>query len=162
MYISQLLKKFLVLLGPKLKAVTGNTKDIDLLIKNVKGLVSNFEEYKYDFFHKDYEDRWNSAFTKFKTESREIQLRATNLIQDTFKVLRSSESGFEFLQKFKNLDTLEEISTQLKNRYNNVLDSYKGELTENKKLFEEGKDKYIVSKNKPPIAGTISWKKAIF
>lgn len=80
MYIAQLLKKFLVLLGPKLKAVTGNTDKIDELIDNVKSLVKNFEDYKYDFFHKDYEDRWNASFTKFKTESRDIQIKATELI----------------------------------------------------------------------------------
>ena len=160
--IAMLLKKFLVLLGPKLKAVTGNTNKIDELIDNVKGLVRNFEDVKYDFFHKDFEDRWNASNTKFHSESRDIQIKTTELIQNTFGVLRSSESGFEFLQRFKNLDTLEEISTQLKNRYNDVLDSYRKELDQNKALFIRGKDKDIVSKNRPPVAGTISWNKAIY
>jgi len=150
------------LLGPKLKAVTGNTDKIDELIDNVKGLVRNFDDSRYDFFNKEYEDRWNTAYTKFKAESKDIQIKAKDLIKNTFGVLRSSESGFEFLQKFQNLDTLEEISNELKDRYKDVLDSYRKELDENKKLFIRGKDKNIVSKNKPPVAGTISWKRAIF
>lgn len=98
--IAQLLRKFFTLLGPKLKAVTGNTDKIDELIDNVKGLVRNFDDTRYDFFNKEYEDRWNTAYTKFKAESKDIQIKAKDLIKDTFGVLRSSESGFEFLQKF--------------------------------------------------------------
>ena len=40
--IADTLKKFLVFLGPDLKAVTEDTNNIDNLIKEVKGLVSPF------------------------------------------------------------------------------------------------------------------------
>jgi dynein heavy chain len=84
------------------------------------------------------------------------------LIQQTFKDLRSSLSAFELLYLFKNLKTLEVIDEHLQKRYSDVLISYKSELDRAKALFEKGKDKNIVSKNKPPIAGSIAWKRAIF
>jgi len=50
----------------------------------------------------------------------------------------------------------------LQKRYSDVLKSYRGELEKSKNLFYKGKDKNVVSKNKPPIAGSIAWKRAIF
>ena len=40
--IAEILKKFLVFLGPNLKAVTGNAEGIDNLVEEVKGLVKPF------------------------------------------------------------------------------------------------------------------------
>lgn len=39
---TEILKKFLVFLGPDLKAVTGNSEGIDILIQEVKDLVKPF------------------------------------------------------------------------------------------------------------------------
>ena len=41
--IAEILKKFLVFLGPDLKAVTGNSEGIDVLIKDVKDLAKPFQ-----------------------------------------------------------------------------------------------------------------------
>lgn len=40
--VAETLKKFLVFLGPNLKAVTGNSEGIDRLVEDVKGLVKPF------------------------------------------------------------------------------------------------------------------------
>lgn len=40
--IADVLKKFLVFLGPNLKAVTGNAEGIDNLVEKVKDLVKPF------------------------------------------------------------------------------------------------------------------------
>jgi len=40
--IADVLKKFLVFLGPNLKAVTGNAEGIDALVEKVKQLVRPF------------------------------------------------------------------------------------------------------------------------
>lgn len=40
--VAETLKKFLVFLGPNLKAVTGNSEGIDKLVEDVKGLVNSF------------------------------------------------------------------------------------------------------------------------
>ena len=46
------LKKFMVLLGPKLKAVTGNTDKIDELIQNVRNLGDIFSRNEYNLYNK--------------------------------------------------------------------------------------------------------------
>ena len=160
--ITNSLGKLLALLGPKLKSVTGNTDSIDQLVKKAKGLVDTFDHHTYDFFAKENSEKVDHLITRFNSDSESIQKEATSLIEETFKVLRSSESGFEFLQKFK-VDNMEEVTRDLSTRYGDVLSNYKNELELNRSIFERGKDngKLVLTKNKPPVAGAIAWKKSI-
>lgn len=48
-----------------------------------------------------------------------------SLIDNTFSDLRSSEGAFDLLNNFKNIDTLDEISKRLQDKYTDVLNSYK-------------------------------------
>lgn len=66
------------------------------------------------------------------------------------------------MQNFKNIATLDNISRELQKQYTEVLNRYKNELTKNRELFESGRNNLLVSKNKPPIAGSISWARAIY
>ena len=50
--VSEILKKFLVFLGPNLKAVTGNSEGIDNLVQEVKQLVVPIETSPYNFFQR--------------------------------------------------------------------------------------------------------------
>ena len=60
------------------------------------------------------------------------------------------------------MDMLEQVTSELKNQYTKVLEVYSQELEENKAIFEAGKDKVQVTRNKPPIAGSISWMRYIY
>lgn len=46
--VAEILKKFLVFLGPNLKAVTGNSEGIDNLVQEVKQLVIPIETSPYN------------------------------------------------------------------------------------------------------------------
>lgn len=43
-----------------------------------------------------------------------------------------------------------------------MLHRYRQELQTNRRLFEKGQQKLVVSKNMPPVAGSISWARSIF
>ncbi len=43
-----------------------------------------------------------------------------------------------------------------------MLKNYQKELNHNKEIFEKGQKNKVFSKRKPPIAGAIEWKRAIF
>lgn len=161
--IAKTQKAILGLLGPKLKAVTGNTDEINQLVDKVKKLAHNFRDYKADFYDKSVS--WVACHKVFKDQSKGIEVELIELIANTFTKLRSSISGFDFLQKFKDMDEmveLEIIQKSLTGLYVNVLEFYKTELKYNKKIFYDGKDHTIVTKNKPPIAGGISWIRYIY
>jgi dynein heavy chain len=161
------IQRLLSLLGPRLKAVTGNTDKIDNLIGSVKGLVKSIDDYPHDFYDKTFDESFTKLTNKFRHDSEKIQKEATDLIEATFSFLRSSESGFEFLQKFKTdnkENSLTEISSQLQKRYSDVLVYYRQELRHNIEIFEKGKEKEKenLTRHKPPVAGCIAWKRSIF
>lgn len=66
--IAETLKKFLVFLGPNLKAVTGNSEGIDKLVQDVKNLVKPFEMSEIIFFQKQNATPWNLLYNKFKSD----------------------------------------------------------------------------------------------
>jgi hypothetical protein len=46
-------------------------------------------------------------------QQKAIVQKTIELIDETFKSLRSAEGAFDLLQNFKSIDTLEDISTTL-------------------------------------------------
>ena len=65
--MAEILKKFLVFLGPNLKAVTGDSEGIDNLVSEVKSLVKPIEETPYNFFQKNNHASWSATYRKFMT-----------------------------------------------------------------------------------------------
>lgn len=57
---------------------------------------------------------------------------------------------------------MDNVSKELQKKYTEVLNRYKNELQKNKELFNQGRSNLLVSKNKPPVAGSISWARAIY
>jgi len=56
--IGDILMKFLVFLGPNLKAVTGNSEGIDELVREVKELVVPFENQEINYYDKKNKSNW--------------------------------------------------------------------------------------------------------
>lgn len=103
MEIAQDISKFLVVLGPKLKAVTGNIEKIDKLIEGIMSITDIFDDINFNYFEKQFFNNWKTLYTKYNVYIKEIQQKTIKLIQSTFSDLRNSESAYELLQKFKNL-----------------------------------------------------------
>lgn len=136
------MKKFLVFLGPNLKSVTGNSQGIDKLTIEVKALVQPFVETNENFFDKSNQNVWSKLFNTFKAQQTILEKKTMSLIDNTFSDLRSSEGAFDLLNNFKNIDTLDEISKRLQDKYTDVLNSYKKELDIYRTLFLRGKKAY--------------------
>lgn len=113
MDVAETLMKFLVFLGPNFKAVTQNSEGIDKLVADVKQLVEPFQTFDQNYFDKRHSGAWKNAKNKFDSSKAEIETETVNLINSTFKFLRSSEGAFDMLQNFKNMNTLSQISVTL-------------------------------------------------
>lgn len=57
--ITDIIKRFLVFLGPNLKAVTGNSEGIDNLVTEVKKLMIPYQNPNVNLFSKNYSHHWN-------------------------------------------------------------------------------------------------------
>lgn len=160
--VANKLKKYFSFLGPKLKAVvTGNSDKIDQMIEKVKDITKEFEMVGFNIYDKKNKNQLDEVNLNYTEKVQEIQVQTEKLIKTTFSDLRSSESAFELLQDFKNLENLDHISKQLSMKYSNVLDTYKKELHENDDIFERDKKNPNFGKDKPPVSAAIAWKRAL-
>lgn len=108
----------------------------------MKALVQPFVETNENFFDKSNQNVWSKLFNTFKAQQTILEKKTMSLIDNTFSDLRSSEGAFDLLNNFKNIDTLDEISKRLQDKYTDVLNSYKKELDIYRTLFLRGKKAY--------------------
>ena len=155
-------QEFYAILGPDLKAVTGDANSIDAETEKVKEQVKKLENIYTDVFSKQHEAQWKSRFSEFKTQIKQIDSHVVQLIEKTFAdKLNSSEGAFNLLAKFQNIKTRAAIKDLLNQKYDAVLVRYGKELTIMKDLFNDNRDKPPISKNMPPKAGSIAWARSI-
>ena len=160
--VAKKLKKYFSFLGPKLKAVvTGNSDKIDQLIEKVRAIMQSFERVTFQVYNKKNEQQLKEVNVNYKESIKKIEQETEELIETTFKDLRSSESAFELLQDFKNLENLDHISEHLGKKYSNVLETYKKELHENQLIFDRNRACPHFGRDKPPVSAAIAWKRAL-
>ena len=154
--------EFRVQLG-HLKAVTGSSDDIEGITEQVNTAVGQIREFNQDLYNDSYHEPWKSNFGNFNSAVADIRKRIILLIDKTFKSeLRSAEGGFDMLEKFKDTAFLhEDFKTAMEKNRTSILSIYEDELKQIRTLFEEGRTSPPISKNKPPVAGAISWARSL-
>jgi dynein heavy chain len=151
-----IIQEFYAILGPDLKAVTGNAEQIDAENEKVKDQVRKLEAFPRDVFSDKQENqlKWKTLFQDFNNSIKSIDQQVVNLIEKTFsEQLNSSEGAFNLLSKFQNVKTRDAIKVLLNDMYDDVLRRYELELKVMDKLFAEGRASPPISKNMPPKAG---------
>ena len=105
-------------------------------------------------------------------------------ITESFRKLRSAEGAFELVQNFQKIGgggsgdpaggggalsapgghaaAGSSIKQQISDRYKDILEQYMREMDSVKRLFSTYKDKPIIHKNFPPVAGAISWARNLY
>jgi len=160
--VAQVLEDFHNILGPELKAVTGDSQGIDEVLSRVDALVIPLETIPFDIFDRRFEASWDAVMHRFKDDVSKIEEATKTFINESFKKLRSAEGAFELLQKFKHIKTRDSINKQMMDKFSDILGRYKEEVQLVKQLFESHRADPPTFKNQPPVAGAIAWSKALF
>lgn len=155
------LKEFFSLLGPDLKAVTGDADSIDDQKQKIITEVNKLENFVYDVFDHDHLEEWKELYRAFEDAMRQSDGSCVHLIDNSFNKLKSSEGAFDLLNKFKNIKTRKSIEDQLGLKYTDVLIGYKNEVAQMEQLFQKGRSNPTISKNMPPKSGSIAWARSI-
>jgi hypothetical protein len=93
-----------------LKSIVSDTDGIDKLVKKVVDLVQPFILFgNEEIFNKNRNGEWKNIYGGFNTKQSQIENETMDLIQETFKFLRSSINTFDFLLNFKSIKTLKQI-----------------------------------------------------
>ena len=66
LYAAEMLRDMRAMLGPELKAVTGDAKGIDQVMARVEALVVPLETAPFDFFDRRYQTSWEAAMGKLR------------------------------------------------------------------------------------------------
>ena len=101
LYAAETLRDMRAMLGPELKAVTGDAKGIDEVMARVEALVVPLETAPFDFFDRRYQTSWEAAMGKLRENVAAIEEMLKKFMDDSFTKLRSAESAFELLLKFR-------------------------------------------------------------
>ena len=150
-YHKQILEEFYNIFGPELKAVTGDPKRIDDVLRWVDSLVVPIEELNFDPFNIRKMGSWKIVMQDFKTKvqvgkhgtfescfglllspqwlylllfTKAIEGEAINFIDQSFKTLRSAAAAFDMLLKFKHIRSREAINKQMMQKFNDILAQY--------------------------------------
>ncbi|XP_069475795.1 dynein axonemal heavy chain 10 [Ambystoma mexicanum] len=158
----QILEEFYNIFGPELKAVTGDPKRIDDVLRRVDGLVIPMKSLSFDPFNIKFSQQWKAVMENINTEVLAIEGEAKNFIDESFKTLRSAEGAFDMLLKFKHIRSRDAINRQMMMKFNDILAQYCKEVDIVDNLFLKYCDNPPLYKNHPPVAGSIYWERSLF
>ncbi|CAD7925016.1 unnamed protein product [Amoebophrya sp. A120] len=163
--VTQVLDQFYKFLGPELKEVTGDSADIDELLKEVADLT-RAELQKVSarraFDERNYSTVWEPMMGRFRERVEVIERRAIVFLDTSFQNLRSAEGAFQLLQNFKNIESRETINAKMSEKFADILKQYGSEVKRMRELFEKESVNYKPPKDVPPLAGSIAWARSIF
>ncbi|KAL4108550.1 hypothetical protein PRIC1_000265 [Phytophthora ramorum] len=160
--VATVLDQFNKFLGPELKSVTGDSQGIDEVMARVESLIAPFESVPFKIFDRGYKTSWESVMVQFRDKVSEIEHMTRKFIDTSFQKLRSAEGAFDLLQNFQNIQSRESINKQMMEKYKDILMQYTKELEKLEDQFHRHKHRPPVYKNHPPVAGAISWSRALY
>lgn len=76
----------------------GDTKGIDDVIERVQLIVEPVETVMFDVFDQAHAPQWRSLRARFFADNEEVKAATRELIDTSFRKLRSAEGAFDLLQ----------------------------------------------------------------
>ncbi|OWK54873.1 Dynein heavy chain 10, axonemal [Lonchura striata] len=146
---------------PELIIVTENPKGVDELQREVNIVISPMEDLTFDPFSMENARDWAFVMEEFREDLLDIEEKMTRFIDESFTTLRSAETAFDMLLKYKYIQIPETINKQLMKKFNVVLEKYCKEVEIVEQIFVQNLKDPPLYKNHPPVAGAIAWSRSL-
>ncbi|KAK9891062.1 hypothetical protein WA026_013388 [Henosepilachna vigintioctopunctata] len=153
---------FYNIFGPELRSIVVDPQRIDSVSKRVEKLVIQIENTDFDIFKESHKENWDQVMDHFYHEVRKLDMEAVNFIDQSFKILRSSEIALDMLIKFKHMETRQVILDRLMSKFDVILDQFVKEVLEVDNVFTRNRRHPILCRNLPPKGGAIYWVRLMF
>ncbi|XP_041266334.1 dynein heavy chain 10, axonemal [Onychostruthus taczanowskii] len=160
-YIFQVAEELHNIFIPELITVTENPKGVDELQREVNIVISPMEDLTFDPLSMENARDWAFVMEEFREDVVDIEEKMTRFIDESFTTLRSAETAFDMLLKYKRLQIPETINKQFMKKFSVVLEQYCKEVEIVKQIFVENLKDPPLYKNHPPVAGAISWSRSL-
>ncbi|KAH1015210.1 dynein axonemal heavy chain 10 [Dendroctonus ponderosae] len=148
--------------GPELRAIVSDPQTIDNVAKRVDKLAVHIESIDFDIFDQNSKENWDAVLINYEREVRKLEVEAVSFIDQSFKMIRSSEAALEMMLKFKHIETREVIQNKLMQKFDVILDQYTREILIVDDNFTRNKRHPILNKDMPPNGGAIYWVRLLF
>ncbi|PNF33091.1 Dynein heavy chain 10, axonemal [Cryptotermes secundus] len=148
--------------GPDLKSVTSDPSHVDAVVKKVEKLVISVSQADFDIFHQKFQLNWQELLRTFYRQVSELEIEAKYFIDESFKVLRSSEEALGLLLKFQHIETTEAIHERLMSKFGHIMQQFTKEILSVETEFNKRKRYPPLLRNHPPISGAIFWSRHLF
>ncbi|KAF7265371.1 hypothetical protein GWI33_021219 [Rhynchophorus ferrugineus] len=148
--------------GPELRSIVSDPQTIDNVAKRVDKLVLNIECIDFDIFDPNCKENWDAVLSNCDKEVRKLELEGVSFIDQSFKMIRSSESALEMMVKFKHLETREIIQNKLMHKFDVILDQYIKEILSVEDTFTRNKRHPILNKDNQMHGGAVYWVRLLF
>lgn len=86
------------------------------------------ENTDFDIFDANSKENWEAIMELFRKEVHKLELEGVNFIDQSFKMIRSSEAALAMLLKFKHIETRQLIQNKMMLKFDVILDQYMKEL----------------------------------
>jgi len=97
----------------QLRAVTGDSKNIDELLTKVQGLVKPLDNLAFDIFDREFKGSWDAVMNQFREKVLLIEQDTKVFIDSAFRKLRSALGAFDLLQNFQSIKSRDSINKQV-------------------------------------------------
>ena len=124
------LNDFYDIFGSEMKIVTGDEQMVDRVLEHVSDLKKSFFSCHFDIFNRENSQQWHSFIEEFKYRSSIIEQEAKIFIRSSFTQLRSAETAFDMLMKFKKIDTTHILAYEVMRQFTAILLQYCKEVDE--------------------------------
>jgi dynein heavy chain len=91
-------------------------------------MLQNVKSANFNIFDKDLSLEWSRVVAEFKNNNEIVNSATRDLIDTSFRKLRSAEGAFELLQNFKSIESKGAIKEQMTNKLNDILDQFSREI----------------------------------
>lgn len=99
-------------------------------------MLQGVKHVKFNVFDRDMSLEWSTVVNQFR-EQNELAKNATrNLIDTSFRRLRSAEGAFELLENFKKIESKGAIKEQMASKLNDILEQFSREIDTVKDIFD--------------------------
>jgi dynein heavy chain, axonemal len=109
---------------------------IDAVIADVNRMLTNVRTVDFNLFDINLSLEWQNVVNTFREQNAKAKDATRNLIDTSFRKLRSAEGAFELLQNFRKIKSKGAIKEQMESKLNDILDQFSREIDSIKAIFE--------------------------
>ena len=149
------------LLGPELKAVTGDSQAVDGVRRRVQRMIEPVVSPGFSIFDIFREAQWQEVFDRFLADKEQIENITKAFIDSSFKKLRSADAAFELLENFTGMHGVV-MNKQVVEKFSDIVQQLTREIETTKATFIDLESTPPLSRNQPPVAGSIAWSRGLF